>query len=199
MVMKFSLLFLAAILLAACLFWPVAAAAAESAQGSSVNPLSVDPDLAIFTMVVFLVLLLVLSKLAWKPLIAGLDQRERSIADMIRDAERNQQESAERLREYERKLQAAAVEAQEIVTRARRDAEVVGQQLLAEAREDARRERLRALADIDTAKNAAVREIARQSADLAFTLARKLIRKELKPEDHALLVRESLRQFPSEN
>jgi F-type H+-transporting ATPase subunit b len=199
MVMKFSLLFLAAILLAACLFWPVAAAAAESAQGSSVNPLSVDPDLAIFTMVVFLVLLLVLSKLAWKPLIAGLDQRERSIADMIRDAERNQQESAERLREYERKLQAAAVEAQEIVTRARRDAEVVGQQLLAEAREDARRERLRALADIDTAKNAAVREIARQSADLAFTLARKLIRKELKPEDHALLVRESLRQFPSED
>ena len=186
-------------LLAAILFVAGACGPAGAADESGVHPLSFDPDLAIFTMVVFLVLLLVLSKLAWKPLMSGLDQRERSIADMIRDAERNQQESAERLREYERKLQAAAVEAQEIVTRARRDAEVVGQQLLAEAREDARRERLRALADIDTAKNAAVREIARQSADLAFTLARKLIRKELKPEDHALLVRESLRQFPSEN
>ena len=55
------------------------------------------------------------------------------------------------------------------------------------------------LTDIATAKNAAVQEIAEQSADLAFTLARKLIQKELNPDDHAALIRESLDQFPSEN
>ena len=63
----------------------------------------------------------------------------------------------------------------------------------------AERERQRALSDITAAKNAAVQEIADQSADLAFTLARKLIQKELNPEDHAALIRESLEQFPSEN
>lgn len=189
-------------MLTAIVLWagfPLAALGAEASGEGSINPLSFDPDLAIFTMVVFVVLLLVLSKLAWKPLMSGLDQRERSIADMIENAQRNQQESEQRLREYERKLHAAAVEAQEIVARARRDAETVGQQLLAEARDDAQRERVRALADIDAAKTAAVREIAQRSTDLAFSLARKMIQKELRPEDHAELIRDSLGQFTSSN
>ena len=90
-------------------------------------------------------------------------------------------------------------EAQSVIAQARRDATAAGEQLISDAHEDANRERQRALADIETAKNAAVQEIADQSAKLAFTLARKLIHKELKPEDHTALIRESLEQFPSEN
>jgi len=56
-----------------------------------------------------------------------------------------------------------------------------------------------ALADIEAAKNTAVQQIADQSTKLAFALARKLIHKELRPEDHTALIRESLEQFPSEN
>lgn len=176
-----------------------ALAAEEAAKSSSVNPLTIDPDLAWFTLVVFVVLLLVLTKFAWKPLLAGLERREQAIANMIDEAKRSQEAAQQRLEAYEQKLAAAAAEAHSILTQARREATTAGEQLIGQAREEANRERQRALADIDAAKNAAIQQIAEQSANLAFTLARKLIHKELKPEDHTALIRESLEQFPSEN
>jgi F-type H+-transporting ATPase subunit b len=169
------------------------------ANPNAVNPLTFDPDLAWFTLIVFVGLLLVLTKFAWKPLLAGLERREQTIANMIDEAKRNQDAAQQRLEAYEQKLAAAAAEAHTILTQARRDAMAAGEQLVGQAREEANRERQRALDDIDAAKNAAVRQIADQSASLAFTLARKLIHKELKPEDHTALIRESLEQFPSEN
>jgi F-type H+-transporting ATPase subunit b len=179
----------------------VAAVAAEAGGGpsNSINPLTFDPDLAWFTFIVFVVLLLVLTKFAWKPLMAGLEQRERTIAKMIDDAKRSHDEAAQKLQAYEQKLTEAASEAHEVLVQARRDAAAAGEKMLEAARADANRERLRALADIESAKNAAVQQIADQSSKLAFTLARKLIHKELRPEDHTALIRESLEQFPSEN
>lgn len=175
--------------------------ASEAAGGAdqAINPLMFDPDLAWFTLVVFVLLLLVLSKFAWKPLMKGLEQREQTIAKMIDEAKRNNDEAAAKLRAYEQKLAEAATEAHEVVLQARRDAVAAGEKLIEDARTGADRERQRALADIEAAKNAAVQHIADQSANLAFSLARKLIHKELRPEDHANLIRESLEQFPSEN
>ncbi len=171
----------------------------ESADPKALNPLTINPDLAIFTGIVFIGLLLVLTIFAWKPLMAGLDQREKSIIDMIDEAKQRSDEAGKRLQEYEQKLAQAATDAQGIVEQARRDAQTAGEKLIAEARSEAERGRQRALSDIETAKNAAVQEIADQSTKLAFTLARKLIHKELRPEDHAALIRESLEKFPSEN
>jgi F-type H+-transporting ATPase subunit b len=180
--------------------WQVGLLSALASEGATAeNPLSWDPDLAIFTGIIFLCLLAVLTLFAWKPLMAGLDQREQSIADMIQKAELGSEEAARKLQQYEQKLEEAAVEAQEVAAQARRNAAAASEKMLEEARADADRERQRALSDIETAKDAAVKEIADQSANLAFTLARKLIHKELSPEDHAALIRESLEQFPSEN
>ena len=179
----------------------VSAVAAEvaGAESNATNPLTFDPDLAWFTLIVFVVLLLVLTKFAWKPLLAGLERREQTIANMIEEAKRNHDAAAQKLQAYEQKLAAATAEVQNVMAQARRDATAAGEQLISEAREEAHRERQRALAEIEAAKNAAVQQIANQSANLAFTLARKLIHKELKPEDHTALIRESLEQFPSEN
>ncbi len=119
--------------------------------------------------------------------------------NMIDEAKRNHDEAAQKLQAYEQKLATAAAEAHEVLVQARRDAAAAGEKMLEAARADANRERLRALADIEAAKNTAVQQIADQSANLAFALARKLIHKELRPEDHTALIRESLEQFPSEN
>lgn len=182
--------------LSALLAWASEAAGAPDAQ---VNPLTVDPDLAWFTLVVFVLLLAVLTKFAWKPLMKGLEQREHTIANMIDEAKRNNEEAAAKLQAYEQKLAEAAAQAHEVILQARRDAVAAGEKLVEVARAGADRERQRALADIEAAKNAAVQQIADQSATLAFSLARKLIHKELKPEDHSALIRETLEQFPSEN
>jgi F-type H+-transporting ATPase subunit b len=186
------------VILVGCV-WQAAIATAVAADTNATNPLTFDPDLAWFTLLVFVLLLAVLTKFAWKPLLAGLERREQTIANMIDEAKRSQEAAAEKLQAYEQRLATAAAEAQNVIAQARRDATAAGEQLISDAHEDANRERQRALADIETAKNAAVQEIAEQSAKLAFTLARKLIHKELKPEDHTALIRESLEQFPSEN
>ena len=175
------------------------AAGTEHGSAADVNPLTVDPDLAIFTAVIFIVLLLFLSKFAWRPLMEGLDRREKSITDRIDAARLSADRAAEKLEQYEAKLAAARAEAEQLIVQARRDASAQGEQLLAAARQQAERERQRALDDIEQAKNRAVQDIARSSADIAFTLARKVIHRELKQEDHAALIREALDQLPSEN
>ncbi|MBM4088862.1 MAG: F0F1 ATP synthase subunit B [Planctomycetes bacterium] len=178
---------------------PAAAAEGAGHGSAAANPLTWDPDLAVFTAIVFLVLLAVLGKFAWRPLIAGLDQRERSIHAMVDEAKRGREEAALRLQLYEQQLAGVAAEAEAMVHQARREASAAGELLLAEARQQADRERQLALADIESAKNTAVREVASQSAHLAFALAGKIVQRELKPEDHAALVRESLEQLPSNN
>ena len=174
---------------------PVTAAAAE---GGNTNPLSINPDLAIFTAIIFVLLLVVLGRFAWRPLMDGLDTREKAINDMIETAKRGTEEAEKKLQLYEQKLAAAATEAHELVNQARKDAESAGEKLLTQAREQADRERKQAMEDIHAAKNAAVKEIADQSADIAFSLAQKLIHRELTPDDHRALVRETLDQFPSQ-
>lgn len=177
----------------------LSACGAEQSGPNATNPLTADPDLAVFTFIIFVLLLGVLYLLAWKPLTTGLELRERSIADMIDQAKRDNEAAGKKLEEYEQKLAAAAVEAREVMDQARRDAEKTGEKLVADARAEADKERQRALTDIEEAKNTAIQEVADQSAELAFTLARKLIHKELKPEDHASLIQESLKQFPGGN
>ncbi len=143
----------------------VAAVAAEAGGGApsnSINPLTFDPDLAWFTFIVFVVLLLVLTKFAWKPLLAGLEQRERTIAQMIDDAKRSHDEAAQKLQAYEQKLTEAASEAHEVLVQARRDAAAAGEKMLEAARADANRERLRALADIEAAKRGEARRRAQE-------------------------------------
>lgn len=163
------------------------------------DPTELRFDMAICTLVVFLMLLIVLRIYAWKPIMQGLDQRALSIAAQIEQAEQKAEEADAVLREHRAKLTAAGEEAQGIIAQARKDAEVVAERIREEAKADAARQRERALADIKSAKNNAVREMARQGADLAVSLAGRIVQRELKSEDHASLITEALERFPSKN
>jgi F-type H+-transporting ATPase subunit b len=156
-------------------------------------------DMALCTLAVFVVLLVLLRAVAWQPLMTGLARRESAIAARIEEAERDAAEMATQLQAYRDKLTAATQEAQEIVSRARRDAEAVAEKVRSAAAEDAVRERQRALADIESAKKVALHEIAEKGADMAVGLAGRIVRRELDPQDHAELIRETLGQFPSNN
>jgi F-type H+-transporting ATPase subunit b len=167
------------------------------------NPLGFDPDLAIWTVIIFVVLFLVLKKFAWKPIAHALEQRERAIESNIAKAENAASEARAMLSEYEKKLAGASDEVRAMLEEARRDAEQTKQEIVAEARVAARQEQDRALRDIGTAKDQALKELAERSADLAVELTGKLIRNKLTPEDHSGLVQEALNKFvavpPSRN
>ena len=156
-------------------------------------------DLALWSFVVFLLLLAVLTKFAWGPIMKGLHTREESIAAMIDDAKASSEKASELLRQYEAKLAAATDEINDLRTQARKDAEATKERILAEARDASQRERERAIADIGIAKTAALQEITEKSVDLAVILAGRLIRRQLTTEDRAGLVREALDQLPSRN
>ena len=164
---------------------------------SSSDPLPVDPDLAIWTVVVFVVLLVVLKKFAWGPILRGLETREKNIANHILQAERSHEEAKRLLAEYEQKLAAAAGDVRELLEEARRDAEHTRQSILAEAKTAAEAERARALRDIETATDQAMESLAERSAQLAIDLAGKILQSKLSPADHARLIQEAMAKFPA--
>lgn len=161
------------------------------------DPLTVDPDLALWTFAVFAILLLVLWKFAWGPISEGLDKREQRIADEIASAERSNQEAKQLLAEYERKLAAAQDEIRALLDEARRDAEQTQQEMLAKAAADAEGVKQRARREIETATDQALKALAEHSAKLAVELAGKILHAELSPERHARLVEEAMTKLPA--
>ncbi len=163
------------------------------------SPVELDPDLAVYTLVVFVILFVILSKFAWKPIAEALDRRERLIAEQIAAAERSQQEARRMLTEYEQKLAVAQDEVRGILDEARRDAVTTGQEIVAKAASEAEAEKNRALRDIDTAKVQAVKELSEQSARLAVMLAGKIVSSELDQNRHSQLISDALARFPAGN
>ena len=175
----------------------------DLAEGNATERL-VDPadlrfDMSIYSAIVFCLLLAILAKFAWGPISHGLEKREQGIEQKIEEAHRAAHMAGERLKEYESRLAIASEEAGKIVGQARKDAEAAKEKIMAEAQHAAQRERERAVADITTAKNQALQEIAEKSVATAIALAGNIIRREVRPEDHKQLITEALNQFPNLN
>jgi F-type H+-transporting ATPase subunit b len=168
-----------------------------SHASTATDPLSVDPDLAIWTLIVFVVLLVVLKKFAWGPILAGLESRESGIANHIAQAERNHEEAKKLLAQYEQKLASAANDVRDLMEEARRDADHTRQSILAEAKAGAEAERDRALRDIETATDQAMESLAERSAQLAVDLAGKILQSKLSAADHTKLIQEAVAKFPA--
>jgi F-type H+-transporting ATPase subunit b len=177
---------------------PLAAAESAPADNAAMNPISpsaMKADLALWTAVVFLCVLAILARFAWKPLMAGLDKREQGIADQIAQAEAANQQAKELLAEHQRKLAAAGDEVRALLEQGRRQSEQLGRELMDKAKQDAKAEQERALRQIDAAADAAMGKLADQSAALAVELAGKIVRAELKPRDHAQLIEQAVAGF----
>ena len=177
----------------------LAADAHDEGGGTNLNPLTADPDLAIVTAVIFVILLVVLYKFAWGPITEGLEKREQGIADQIDEAKRVNLDAKKMVVQYEAKLESAAEEVREMLEEARRDAESTKQRIVNEARDAAVTERDQALRDIELAKYQALHELSQSAINKAVDLAGEIVGRELKPEDHSSLIIESLQKLPSRN
>ncbi|MFZ1991331.1 MAG: F0F1 ATP synthase subunit B [Alphaproteobacteria bacterium] len=184
--------FFAGLAPAAILVWSSTAMAAE---GEQTTPSFGDLGQAIATLVIFVLLLTVLGRFAWKPLLAQLRRREESIAEALRRSQEREAQSEELLKAYQARLEAAEAEAAEVVARGRKAAAESREQVLSAARDEAGRTMTQAKEEIDQAKEAAVRDLYAAAADLATDVAERVIGKSLKDADHARLVDESLGQI----
>ncbi|MGE3316567.1 MAG: ATP synthase F0 subunit B, partial [Planctomycetaceae bacterium] len=122
-------------------------------------PLNWKSDLAIWSLVTFVLFAIVLKTFAWGPLSAGLNTREQKIHEDIASAERSRIESERLLADHAKKMEQVQEEIREIVAEARRDAERTKQDSVSEAQREAEATKQRAIAEINRAKDGAVKEL----------------------------------------
>lgn len=146
---------------------------------------------------VFLLLLVVLAKTAWKPILEGLQKREETIKKALDDAEAAHQKAKALITEYEGKIDQAREEAQSIFDEARRDAEDIRGQIEAEAKVRADETIERASREIDQHMTKAWDGLVRDAASIATQAAGKIIGAQLDEQGHANLVAGVVRDFNS--
>ena len=159
------------------------------------NPLvQLAPGLFVWTILTFLLLVFVLAKFAWKPLLKMLQDREDMIRSSLEDAEKAKSE-LERLNEESEAIMAKArSEAQSILADGKAAAEKVKDGIIAKSKEQASKIREDAGNQIQVEKDKAISEIKEEVVNLTLSVAEKLIQKNLSDADNKSLIEESLKK-----
>jgi F-type H+-transporting ATPase subunit b len=176
--------------------------AASSSGNFLVTP---SVGLMIWTLLTFFAAVFLLAKFAFPRIQEALDRRQHAIEDSIEHAEQMRKDADDLLAEYRERLNEARGQADEIVERARKAAEVHERDALEEAR--ARREQLleQTRRDVEAETRRAIQEIRREVADLTVLATEKVTRKTLTPDDQRRLVEDALSELdfaalaPAEN
>jgi F-type H+-transporting ATPase subunit b len=145
---------------------------------------------AIWAWIAFLTTFFILSKVAWPGLAAKMEARELRIAEGLKKAEEAEQRAREIADRQEQLLAEARQEAQKLIADARSAADHVKADLLHQAQEEIGAERERAKKEIGLERAKAVDEIKQVAVDLTLEASARLLRRELRDEDHRRLARE---------
>lgn len=150
---------------------------------------------AILTLAIFIVLLAVLGKWAWGPILSGLQKREEHIRRSIEEAEQARADAEKSLQEYKDQLAQARNEAQVIIELGRGEAVKLADELKQNAQEEAQKLRAQAQRDILSAKDEALRELCDQTCELATDIAGKILQRSLDAKDHRDLLADALNKL----
>jgi F-type H+-transporting ATPase subunit b len=164
------------------------------------NPLvQVDPGLYIWTIIIFLALLFLLMKFAWKPLLAMLEKREDNIRQSLMDAEKARNELANIKEDTEKLLNEARNESQAIVTAGKKNAERMKDEIIekAQSKSDTLLDEVKQQIQIE--KERAIADVKAEVVNLSMEIAQKLIKKNLSKEDNLKLINDSLNSINPKN
>lgn len=157
--------------------------------------LKINPGLIFYTVVTFLLLLFILKKLAWKPILGALEERERRIQESLESAEKARRESEALLEQQRQVLEEARKEAQQILEQSRKAAEATRQEILTSARQEAQQMIEKAKREIALSRDKAMDELRKLAVDLSIAAAAKVIRRSLDREEHRKLVEEAIQEM----
>lgn len=175
------------IVLTGMLILVTAGSAAASAEGGVPSP---APYKMMWAAINFFILLAILYKFAYNPILQMLDDRRNTIESSLRHAEEVRADVERMMNEAEASLMNARKEAQEIVARASKLGEETREEIVAKAKEEANAERARAIAEIQSEKEKALAELRDTAATLAIMAAEKVLGKAITVEDHQRMVKE---------
>ncbi|MFC1784186.1 F0F1 ATP synthase subunit B [Candidatus Neomarinimicrobiota bacterium] len=164
------------------------------------NPLvQPDPGLYVWTIVIFLVLLFLLMKFAWKPLLAMLEKREYNIRHALLDAEKARDELANVKEDTEKLLNEARNESQAIVAAGKKNAERMKDEIIDKAQSKSDALLVDVKKQIEIEKDRAILEVKAEVINLSMEVAKKLIKKNLSAEDNLKLINDSISSINRKN
>ena len=156
----------------------------------------VNPGLIIWTMITFGVLVLVLGRFAWKPILQALNEREEKIRSAIEQADKARAEAAQLLKQNEKNMARAELEYQKMMREAKALAEKMKEDIVGKARQQADQELKRANEEIQRNLVAAKQQLRSEVADLAVKAAEKILDETLDAQRHKKIVDGFLNQLP---
>lgn len=156
------------------------------------GPLDVEPGLMIWTVVVFVALLLILRKFAWPALLGAVEARERALEEQLADAERSRAEAARLLAQHEKLIAEGRASAHALLAEAREAAEKERALAMEKTRQEQEELLERARRDITAERDRAVAELRREAVDLSLAAASKLLGERLNSDNDRRIVQEYL-------
>lgn len=155
----------------------------------------INTGLSFWTLVVFAMLVLILGKYAWGPILAAVDAREKGIQTALDEAAERNQEAEKLLANYKENLADARRQANELLAEGKAAGESIRMEIEEKARGEAQSIIERARAEIERERDAAIAEIRRESVDLALAAATRLVQENLDQEKDRVLVERYLTEL----
>jgi F-type H+-transporting ATPase subunit b len=162
-----------------------------------INPLKLEPQLAIYTLLVFVGLLLVLKKYAWGPLLTALHNREEHLEHVLLETEKARNQSEALLADHRKQMARAADEVRTLLEKGRQEAQSAAEQIMKTAQSEAESSRQRAQREIATARDQALAEIWQKTADMSVLVAGRVLAKELSGEEQRRLLDRAIAELPA--
>ena len=148
-----------------------------------------------WTAIIFLILVFILRKVAWKPILDAIDERTQKINESLAQADVAQKE-AERLRnEYDKIMEKARLESQELIGKSRKTAESARNEIVQKAQSDAEAILQRTKREISLEREKALEEIKKTAGEVSIQIAAKIIGKSLNVKEHQKLIQQTLSEL----
>jgi F-type H+-transporting ATPase subunit b len=165
-----------------------AALLAQEAESGTRTFMKPDTGLMVWTLVIFVILMFVLSRYAFGPITAAVEAREKALEDAIEGAKRDREAAAKLLQEHQAAIDAARGEAQKIIAEGRAVGEKMRGDLLETTRKEQQDMLERARREIESEKDKAIVQLRREAVDLALAGASKVIEQNLESQKNRQLV-----------
>lgn len=182
---------------------PAAHAAAEGQSGEAEHKPSLVPSpfsretwySALWVVVIFVILLIILYPAAWKSVLEGLKKREERIRKDIADAEATRAKAEATLKQYQAQLATAEDKVRELIASATIQGEKIATEIRMKAQQESEETKQRAVREIDNARKQALTDIYQRAAEISTSIASKILRRNINADDQRDLVRQGLSEL----
>jgi len=157
--------------------------------------LAINPGLIFWTAVTFVILLLLLKRFVWGPILDAVDRREQSLKMMFDNAEQSRKEAQELLERYEKQLGKAREEVNKIIEEGKSKAGKSADEIIAKARSEAFDILENAKVEIGRERDRAAAEIRQQVVTISLKAAERLIQKTLQERDHRQFIEQAITEI----